>query len=411
MKFSKAFLFFCFVSIILPNTTIAQSQLSDFLLAAFEDINTYGFTQAKNYITPRNYRIPVIDEIEIRFSNDEFIAEEQQYAFRVSPSNPWKVRRNKALFNATKTEIGLQQKLMYKQNMYNRYLVASSYLLDLKQLELETERYNLTRKRATIIGDNAESSFFDSEDYVESKLDQIDKLYELQEQQTSLLHNKRTIASLMRVEDLNWDNEVLVSVTTIDSVANRIAQRNFNSAELNLLVQSLDVARKETRIEKADFNLGFVQAEYMPLKNRESDIGISFGITIPIFNPNKNKVAERIIKEIEIENQIQTQEFQDSVNKVIQYGFLLDLLKNHQLLEQQIEQIDIPSLIKNLSVNENNNPVTLLDIEEALIKLKLLKFESHKRMVEQYVEFLNAFDMLSTTPLINYLSDSLTPIR
>lgn len=411
MKFSKAFLFFCFVSIILPNTTIAQSQLSDFLLAAFEDINTYGFTQAKNYITPRNYRIPVIDEIEIRFSNDEFIAEEQQYAFRVSPSNPWKVRRNKALFNATKTEIGLQQKLMYKQNMYNRYLVASSYLLDLKQLELETERYNLTRKRATIIGDNAESSFFDSEDYVESKLDQIDKLYELQEQQTSLLHNKRTIASLMRVEDVNWDNEVLVSVTTIDSVANRIAQRNFNSAELNLLVQSLDVARKETRIEKADFNLGFVQAEYMPLKNRESDIGISFGITIPIFNPNKNKVAERIIKEIEIENQIQTQEFQDSVNKVIQYGFLLDLLKNHQLLEQQIEQIDIPSLIKNLSVNENNNPVTLLDIEEALIKLKLLKFESHKRMVEQYVEFLNAFDMLSTTPLINYLSDSLTPIR
>lgn len=411
MKIIKLFVLL-YISILISTTaSTAQDQLSDFILAAFEDINTQGYSDVQNYIVPKNYRIPLIDELEFRFSNDEFVRDEQEYAIRITPSNPWYVRRNKAYFNATKKEVGLEQKLIYKQNLYYRYLIASSYLLDLKELNLEQERYDLIVKRVNIIGENAESSFFDSEDFVDAKLDQIDKLYDVQEHQSSLLHNKRTISSLMRVENIDWEDEQLVSVATIDSISNIIAQNAFKSAELNLLVQKLIVANKESRLEKADFNFGYVQAEYVPFKNRESNIGISFGFTIPIFQPNKDKIAENYIKEIEIENQIQSQEFQDSVQKVIQFGFLKDLLHHHQLLEEQIKQIDIPNLINNLSTNENNNPITLLDIEEALIKLKLLKFDSHKRLIVQYIEFLNTFDMLSSTPLINYLSDELTPIK
>ena len=69
--------------------------------------------------------------------------------------------------------------------------------------------------------------------------------------------------------------------------------------------------------------------------------------------------------------------------------------------------MDLITLKKNLSQIENNNPLTILELEEGILKLKELELKSYRRVVEQYIEFLNTFNVLTQLPLTNYLSESL----
>ncbi|HCT52577.1 MAG TPA: hypothetical protein DF712_08955, partial [Balneola sp.] len=158
------------------NTVFGQTTVSDFLLTAFEDLNTQGYDASIDFISPRNYRLPVLEDLEFRYSNDEFTLEDQQYAVRFRPGNPWKIRRNNALFNATKKELTIRKQIQYHENLEMRYELAAEYLLDIQLMDIEEQKYSLIQKRVDILSTNMESSLFNAKDFVDAKMDQVDAI-------------------------------------------------------------------------------------------------------------------------------------------------------------------------------------------------------------------------------------------
>lgn len=393
------------------NSAFAQISMSDFLLTAFEDINTRGYDKSINFLSPKNYRLPVVEDLEFRFGNDELTLEDQQYAIRFRPGNPWKIRRNNALFNATKKELSIRKQIQYQENLENRYELAADYLLKIQLLNIEQQKFSLIQKRVDIFNTNMESSLFDAKDFVDAKLDQVDAITNQEELSVSLLQVKREISSKLQQSIIDWSTESLISVTAIDSVSEIIITNSLSSLELDLLVQRIKVAKSEVRLEKADFDIGYFQTEYYPEKDRDSDYGIAFGISIPIFKSNKSQIAERKLDEIELNGELATEQYQDSVKRITEYEYLKSLITQHEVLIERIKELDLETLSKNLSQIEDNNPLTILELQEGLVKLKELQLKSYERVVEQYIEFLSTFNVLTQLPLTNYLTESLEPLE
>lgn len=389
----------------------AQETVSDYLLTAFEDLNLQRYDAQRNFLSPQNYRLPIIDELELRAGNDELDYEDLQYAVRIRPGNPWKIRRNKAFFNATKKELSLRKEVEFKENLLSRYENVLDYLFEQQFYELVLRQSSLTTQMATIFQQNLESDLFDARDFAETKIDQVEKLEILDDALTEWNRIRKTISVILGISDFDWANFELVSVSTIDSMATKLANSSINSKELELIAQRIEVARQEVRVEKADFDIGYIQGEYFPFTNRDSEIGYSVGITIPIFQNNRAQIAERRLDEIELRNEFESEQFQDSVNRVLEYEYLKNLIAHHNQIVNQTEEIDLENLVQNLARVEDYDPIAILEMKEGILKLEEVLLKSKQRVIEQYLEFLFTFNVLTQQPLINYLSENLEPIK
>ena len=398
--------------LLLPfHTSLAQESVSDYLLTAFEDLNLARYDRQIDFLTPRNYRIPVIDELEIRSGNDELTNEDLALAVRLRPSNPWKIRRNNALFNANKKELGLRKQVEFKENLFSRYEDVLNYLIEEELYDLIKKKEALTSQKADIFQKNMESDLFDARDFAETKLDQVEGIERIDEALLEWNQTRNRIASSFGTAEFNWKDFELISVSTIDSISFQIANSSINSIELELIAQRIEVARQEVRLERADFDIGFVQGEYFPFTNRDSEIGYSVGVTIPIFRNNRNQIAERRLDEIELRGELDNEQRQDSMNRLLEYEYLKSLIIHHETLEQKIKEIDLKELIQNLARIEDYDPISILKMEEGVLKLEELRLKSRERVLEQYIEFLFTFNALTQQPLLNYLSENLETIE
>ena len=256
-----------------------------------------------------------------------------------------------------------------------------------------------------------ESDLFDARDFAESKLDQIEGLEKMDEALVQWNQTQQRISSILNKTDFDWSSFSLISVDQIDNISSRIANSSFNSVELDLVAQRMEVARQEVRVEKADFDIGFLQAEYFPFTNGDSEIGYSIGFTIPIFQNNRPQIAERKLDELELKSEFDNEQRIDSVRKLLEYEHLKNLILHHRMITDEVNKIDLESLINNLARIEDYDPIAIIELEEGILKIDEILLKSQQRVLEQYLDFLFSFDVIIEQPLINYLSDSLNTIQ
>lgn len=402
---------FLIIACILCKPLQARQSVDDFLLTAFEDPNLATYDARIQFIRPSNYRIPVLDELELRWGNDEQTKDDIQYAMRVRPSNPWLIRRNNALFNATRKEISLRKKLEFRDNLFDRYNLLAEYFYYLEWSPHIQQMLDLKNERARLMEENIQSDLFDANDYAESRLEQVESIENLDEAMLEMNRVQTEIELLLQSSSGAFRAFNLISVATIDSLAAVIAQGSFSSSELELIAQEMEVARQEVRVEKADFDLGYFQVEYFPFRDRNSDYGFAAGVTIPIFRNNRPQIAERKLDEMELQNEYRSEAYSDSLRKVREYSHLRNLLNHHKLITEQIEQLNLESLAQNLANSEDYDPFTLIGLEEGILDLQELALKSRYRIIRQYLEFLYTHHALSSAPLKNYLSEGLSPIQ
>ena len=395
-------------------TCITQAQLSpsDFLLTAFEASNTTQFDEKINFIDRGTYRLPLGEEIEFRYSNAERTLEDARYRLRLRPTNPWKIRRNNALFNALRAELSLEQQLVYNENLYDRYITLLDYIFTLKETELLEQRYLIASKKLNLFQQNPQADLFDARDFVDAKLESIERLEDLEEAQIDVLKQTLEINLVLNSTEINWEDIELITIDQISEISQQMLHLQINSTELEYLQQQIEVARLETAKERADFDIGFVEARLAPnLENDKNELGFAFGVTIPIFSDNKDQIAERVLDEIELTNELLAEESKDSVVKVIEFEFLQDQLVQYQKLSENISEINVDGLAENLAISEGFNPIALLELEEGKLKLQQLLMRSQQRVLEQFIEVLFAYDALQSKPLRNYLQKDLEIIE
>lgn len=389
----------------------AQETVSDFLITAFESRSLNAFDVQTNFLKPSNYRIPIIDELEIRAGNDELNYEDLQYALRVSPSNPWKIRRNNSLFNATRKELNIRRQIGFKENLSDRYQLLTTYFFEKSLHELIRKQQILISKKASVFQENMESDLFDARDFAEAMLDQVEVLESMDDALVQWNQTQERILAILNTNTFDWNSFNLISINKIDSISSQIASSSISSVELDLISQRMEVARQEVRVEKADFDIGFLQAEYFPFTNRDSEIGYSIGFTIPIFQNNRPQIAERKLDELELKSEFETEQYQDSIRKTLEYEHLKNLILHHKMIEEEVNKIDLETLVNNLARIEDYDPIAILELEEGILKIDEMLLKSQQRVLDQYLDFLFTFDVIIDLPLINYLSDSLESVQ
>jgi hypothetical protein len=295
--------------------------------------------------------------------------------------------------------------------MLQRYEVALEYFYNRDLAVQIEERMELIGRKATIMENNIESELFDAKDYSQAKLEQVENIEKLDEAAVELNQAMTEIQLVLRAEDLNWKEFNLIDVATIDKVAGEIASKSDLSTELSLIAQQIEVARQEVRTERADFDIGFAQVEYYPFTNRKSNYGFSVGVTLPIFRSNKPQIAERKMDELELKSEYDAEQFQDSVNKVREFEHLKNLIAHHQLIQEKKEELNLVAMTENLATSEDFDPITILGLKEGILKLDEVILKSRHRVLSQFIDFLYTYDVLTNTPLTNYLSKDLSRIE
>ena len=134
------------IGILAHSTVDAQSSPNDFLLTAFEDPTLIEYQKKFNYLQKKNYRLPLGDELEFRYGNNEQTLEEARYQIRIRPTNPWKIRRTNALYNAQKEAISLRESIEFKEALFERYSLMIQYFIAQKQTKLSNATLNSCRK-------------------------------------------------------------------------------------------------------------------------------------------------------------------------------------------------------------------------------------------------------------------------
>lgn len=395
-----------------PVYVLAQTTVSDFLLTAFEDVSINELDSQIDYITKKNTRIPVVDEVEVRMSNDERTYKDARYQLRLRPSNPWQIRRNNALFNARKEELSAEKRLMYKDNLIDRYELALDYF-ELNELAgINRKKMELASKKTTIFVENTSSDLFNTRDFVKSKVALVELLEELNAIQTQANSTRQEIIIRMQESNLDWQNFPLIDVETVDSISSNISARAFSSSELEFLAKRFETARRETEFEKADFDIGFVQAEYAPFIDADkTSLGFSVGVTIPIFQKNKPQIAERMLDQLRREEVLNAETRIDSIDKAIEYGFLVNIIEQHFKLIDDIENLKIDTLSINLARSENYDPIAIIELQEAALLLDEMVIKSRFSVLKQYLDFLFTYDAILNKPLTNYLSKGLSSLQ
>ncbi len=413
MMLIKRYIYIAYFFIVCVSSTNlkAQNTLNDFILTAFESSNLQQFDAQAQFLSKRSYGLPIIDKLEARYDNDDLTKEDQQYALRVKPTNPWKIRRNNALFNASKLELEAEKKILLNENLYWRYELALGYLIEEKAQIIANAKLDIVNQRANILAENQQSVLFDPKGYVGIKLKQIDAINAIGEVKQASNYYMQHISTILQTNLFNWDEVELISIEKVEAHAKDILNNQLSSSEAQLLASQIEVAKSELRLENSDFDIGYFQTTYAPYSTKKSNFGISFGLNIPLFKSNKDKIASIKLDEIALSTELESVQSSDSLNRAVSYQYLLQLIEQHYLLEEHIEMLDLDSTIKNLSLIEDNNPMSYLDLKEGILKLDEILFKSKQAVLEQYLEFLVAFDALAAQPLVNHLSNQLIPIK
>ena len=412
MSFSKISVLGIIFGFVINANISAQQSPSDYLLTAFEAGNTQALEAQLVFLSPNPYRLPLAEEIELRYSNNENTLEDARYRLRLRPNNPWKIRRNNALFNALEKELSIEQQLIFKENLYDRYHTLLEYIFASKKTALLEQRYQLVSKKLALFRENPQAELFDARDFVDAKLETVERLEEWEEANNEFINIQREIQLTLNSTDLEWQKFELISTDQIIELSKQLLAESLPSTELQLLQQRIEVAKIETSKERADFDIGFVEARIAPnLQNDDNELGFAFGITIPIFRDNKDQIAERILDEIELREEYSDEASKDSVMKVLEFQFLQVQLSQHQKLKESVRKTNVDVLGDNLARSEAYNPIALLELEEGKLKLEQLLMRSQERVLEQFVEVLFIYDAMLSKPLTNYLHKDLEIIE
>src|SRR5690554_6358223 len=209
---------FVLSSVFCPNLK-AQESLDDFILTAFEDLNLQQYESQIQFLTKRTYSLPLIDKLEARYDNDDLKKDDQEYALKLKPNNPWKVRRNNALFNASKRELQAEKKILLNENLYCRYELALGYLIEQEAQATANAKLDIINQMATILSENQQSVLFDPKSYVGIKLKQIDALSTIGEIKQASNFYTQHITTILHTTQFNWDNVELISVENVEAHA------------------------------------------------------------------------------------------------------------------------------------------------------------------------------------------------
>lgn len=409
------YLFLHLILIFVSCQAFSQVTISEFIGSAGDDPMVRSADAQINYLQSKPYRLSPLQKLEFRTRNRELMSTQQEYALRFNPANPWEMRNNNKYFQEFSSSLSFEKELALKSALVDRYNLVILYLYYYELKSLAVLNDNLVEKQLSILERQSASSFFDADEYVKLKIEQLDKSVEKEETDFEWQSQKSAISQLYPAADgksILWEALSLITIDRIEQVADSLVKQMISPLEVAYRKQQVNVARSQYNLEKSNINPGFLQTSYdqRRVNQDRNPIIISLGVTIPVVNPNKGDMARRKLDEIESEYELKTAQIEDQASQDVAHSKLKESIGRYRDLQRKIEELKNSSLQKDLTLLKGGDPLIALQFEAGLNKLRVLQSKLKRKVLTYYVEFLTESDHLQKKPLVNYLSGNLTPL-
>lgn len=395
------------ISILLSTYCYAQISTDEYLLGAAEELGVLTYQEQLNYLNGKPYKLAPLRRVQFRTENDQLAEEQQEYALRIHPSNPWLVKRNNTLFESQKSILDLEATIAYKEELVKRYKDIIDYCFQKKEVELDSALLaNLKQEHEVLITITSDRNF-NTDRLVDVKIESLEQLLKLEESQSQWLNTTNKIRSTINTESsISWKYNDFINPDSMKYSIDQLSNSTEYSVELDLQQRKIELVKNEIAIEKSIDNLGFIQTDYNPWRNNGNFFGVSLGITVPIFNPNKADVAERNLELMEEQSELELDKRklnEEKQNLVMNFNSTYD---QYQKFRNEISTLLSQETLDAYLKQKDQNPLKVLKIRGTKTKLdsKLLKYELE--LYKLYIQTLASFDVLQQLPFKNHLSSN-----
>jgi hypothetical protein len=394
----------------------AQSRFGSFIRAAKDDPAVSMFDLQVEYLNGKPYRLAPIQKLELRTETNQLDPSRQEYALRVAPANPWELRQNNQYFKELKSSVALEKGIVLKEVLIERYtliieLATYAGLRDLAQRKLE-----LTQTSLSMLEKQQLSGYFDGEDYVDLKLEEMDKAVDVDEASYEADNAARKVTALFPDAMLSvksWTLSDIVTIEQIEKLLDSLQTSMPEATSLSYYQKKIDLADREYKLERNNINFGYIQAKYQDFRIEQGrkPWSIGLGVTIPVFNPNKGDMTKRKLESIESQQELKEAKVELGKDQVRLREQLRDLIASHRKIEDKVKALNISSLARTLNNMQKSNPVAGVKFQGNLIKLEELALKLKQNILITYTEWLASTDALQQLPLTNYLSRNLETLQ
>lgn len=400
------------LGIFVYGATSAQVSIEAFIHSAQADYEVRTFENQRQFLNKKTYRLPPLRELEFRYQNQEFIDTRNEYALRVSPANPFEMRATSRYYKEVQTSLLFEREVALKEALLDRYYTIIDYMYYTELRDLSVRGQQSLSKQIALLEQRSASSYFDADDYAKLKVDQLDYEAKFLEHEYELINQVNRIERLYpdaHRRAISWDPSLVLSVERVKAVVDSISAASVRPTFVEYQRQLIKVAQSRFIMEKSNINLGFGQLEYDARRVNEnrSPFNLSFGITIPVMNPNKPDMAQRRMQLIEAELDYEEADQETNKDILIYEDKLTRLVDSYRRIEQRMDELSKSSLAQNLSALKGGDPILIVQFEERLRKLETLLIKIRNNILITYIEYLAFSDLLQKEPLVNYLSPRL----
>jgi hypothetical protein len=392
----------------IPNNSYGQVSISKFISSASEEFEVKTFDAQSAYLNTKPYRLSPLKELEYRHTNYELLDVHNRMGVRLTPANPWEMRANKQYFQNFQSTVALQRELAFKEAIMERYQAVVDYLYYYELKNLHAAGTKLLQDQLSILHKQSGSGLFDADQFARLKVEELDYQIDAEEveyERAGHIHYMESILTDVHEHPVSWTPADLISVAALRSVIDSMVTASVKSTLVAYEQQKIRTAQSQYKAEKYDWNVGFIQGTYDQWRNEQGDVPLilSFGVSIPLTNPNKPEMARRKLDVIEAEFDLKESDAETNRDRIIFQDRLVMLMNHYDKLERQVNDLKSGNLAQSLSRIKGGDPLVFVQVNQRIAKMEVLLLKIKREIYTSYVNYLTFTDRIQRGPLVNFL--------
>lgn len=365
------------------NGMYSQMTIEDF----FGGSNASELQLSEPSLSSELYKMPWIEEFDLRTETDDLDFERQEYTFRFSPNSLKKKRAQEQLLrlidsapNFRKAELICEEKITKYKDWLSLFLIneQQEIINKLEPILLDNEKI-INRKSAALDFD-----FVDMVRLTERKAD-------LQLAMLDIKTEQEIILSKNGMTEANFDFGDFIS---INKLIERVESIQFQNVENPKDNYEYELLQKELELELAEGRqiFDFGQVRYSGPHSDLIEERLSFGIGLNIPNSGNRKVKIRELEleqnEILFKNELAStrKSFSASIIKTELIQLITAYLERQEIIDQELKKLDQIAALA--SGKEGFDPMILIDIELKKLTRTEEDIKHKEKIYNTYLKYL-----------------------
>ena len=380
-----------------------------FIRLSLEHQSIQSFREQATLLDPSKVQPALLEEIEFRISNDEFQPQDQRYDLRFRPTNPLIRKKTEELYQNRKLQLQADASKALEEEVLERYELIINWIETQQALNLVEERISLNQQRISWLKEYPGADFFDAENFTEAHADVLKLWSDKTDLELKIEDLYGTIRSKMGDDAIGeliipWEQGNNVHAQDIQAqILNPADESLWQPLQVYLAQLAVQETQIEQDIERVNFDVGFIQTEYFPNRTNKSLVGISAGISLPLFQRDRAELMDLTIEEKERSLDLLNEQKQYTLEQYYWKSHVELLLEKYIELQHLYAQMNLQEMQQTLQTLDDYEPLKGLEWQEMQLDWKEIDQQWYIELVKSYIGYLSSTGLLSKEPMIDWL--------